>query len=413
MICFFYNYILKCFVLIDLKTERITHKDVGQMDMYDELKKFPDDNPTLGIVLCSETDEDIARYSVLHGNDQLFASKYKLYLPTEEELREEIEMQKAIFYLQQKDEEEAGGEEADHRCYLGLLFSRFCKELPNMSYFEIPDNFEINRSAIKENASFQELNTLLEEIRNFMYEIGFLTYDRDSIVLHQVGVISGNQILDSVSRTVESIRYCCLNANFADAYSLLRKYRDDAFYYIYMLAVGDKTDFMKFVELKDLGKDERNIYDWVKNQQNDVYIGAIFKAIASSSAGDAIRKYKLKDSFDRLAIKLNNFVHSNGQAYYNFSYYRMDTYSDITKYCKEFGTAITYITMSFLMVLVLIRPGLIRAEDYVDYLDCGDTPPDGSQYWVASFVSEFINKHKGILDEKFDEYLRGITGMQI
>jgi hypothetical protein len=106
----FYNYILKCFVLIDLKTSRITHQDVGQMDMYirmyDELKKAPDDNPTLGIVLCSETDEDIARYSVLHGNEQLFASKYKLCLPSDDELRAEIEAQKAIFYLQQKDNED-------------------------------------------------------------------------------------------------------------------------------------------------------------------------------------------------------------------------------------------------------------------------------------------------------------------
>ena len=104
----FYNYILKCFVLIDLKTGKITHQDVGQMDMYirmyDELKRSEGDNPTLGIVLCSETDEDIARYSVMHGSEQLFASKYKLYLPTEEELRAEIEAQKAIFYLQQKEE---------------------------------------------------------------------------------------------------------------------------------------------------------------------------------------------------------------------------------------------------------------------------------------------------------------------
>lgn len=103
----FYNYILKCFVLIDLKTGKITHQDVGQMDMYirmyDELKRGEDDNSTLGIVLCSETDEDIARYSVMHGSEQLFASKYKLYLPTEEELRAEIERQKAIFYLQQKE----------------------------------------------------------------------------------------------------------------------------------------------------------------------------------------------------------------------------------------------------------------------------------------------------------------------
>ena len=105
----FYNYILKCFVLIDLKTGKITHQDVGQMDMYirmyDELKKGADDNPTLGIVLCTETDEDIARYSVLHGNEQLFASKYKLYLPTEEELRKEIETQKTMFYLQQKEKQ--------------------------------------------------------------------------------------------------------------------------------------------------------------------------------------------------------------------------------------------------------------------------------------------------------------------
>lgn len=100
----FYNYLLKCFVLIDLKMGKITHQDVGQMDMYvrmyDELKRGEGDNPTLGIVLCSETDEDIARYSVLHGNEQLFAAKYRLCLPSEEELRAEIETQKQIFYMQ-------------------------------------------------------------------------------------------------------------------------------------------------------------------------------------------------------------------------------------------------------------------------------------------------------------------------
>lgn len=100
----FYNYLLKCFVIIDLKTEPITHQDVGQMDMYvrmyDELKKSSDDNPTLGIVLCTETDHDIARYSILKGNEQIFATKYKLYLPTEEELRAEIEREKIILKLQ-------------------------------------------------------------------------------------------------------------------------------------------------------------------------------------------------------------------------------------------------------------------------------------------------------------------------
>lgn len=100
----FYNYILKCFVLVDLKTSKVTHQDVGQMDMYvrmyDELKRTEDDNPTLGIILCSDTDDDIAKYSILHGNEQLFATKYKLYLPDEERLRAEIEAQKQIFYEQ-------------------------------------------------------------------------------------------------------------------------------------------------------------------------------------------------------------------------------------------------------------------------------------------------------------------------
>ena len=93
----FYNYILKCFVLIDLKTTKVTHQDVR---MYDELKKGNDDNPTIGIVLCSDTDEDIARYSILKGNEQLFATKYRLMLPSQEQLKEEIERQKMIFNLQ-------------------------------------------------------------------------------------------------------------------------------------------------------------------------------------------------------------------------------------------------------------------------------------------------------------------------
>ena len=106
----FYNRLLRCYVLIDLKVDKLTHQDVGQMDMYirmyDELKRSEGDNPTIGIVLCSDTDDDIARYSVMHGNEQLFASKYKLYLPTKEELKAEIETQKAMFYLQQQDNEE-------------------------------------------------------------------------------------------------------------------------------------------------------------------------------------------------------------------------------------------------------------------------------------------------------------------
>ena len=102
----FYNYILKCFVLIDLKKGQITHQDIGQMDMYvrmyDDLQRTEGDNPTIGIVLCSETSKDIARYSILHDNDHLFAAKYMALMPTEEELRREIEQQKELYNLQNR-----------------------------------------------------------------------------------------------------------------------------------------------------------------------------------------------------------------------------------------------------------------------------------------------------------------------
>lgn len=100
----FYNYLLKCFFLVDLKIGRITHQDVGQMDMYvrmyDELKKGEDDNPTIGIVLCAETDSAIAKYSILKGNEQIFASKYELILPKAEELQAEINRQTELIKMQ-------------------------------------------------------------------------------------------------------------------------------------------------------------------------------------------------------------------------------------------------------------------------------------------------------------------------
>lgn len=100
----FYNYNLRCFVLIDLKTTKLRHQDVGQMDMYvkmyDEMMIPQGHNPTIGILLCADTDEDVAHYSVLNGNDQLFAAKYLTYMPTKEELRREIEQQKEFFRLQ-------------------------------------------------------------------------------------------------------------------------------------------------------------------------------------------------------------------------------------------------------------------------------------------------------------------------
>ena len=96
----FYNYLLKCFVIFDIKRGELSHQDVGQMDMYvrmyDDLKRGPEDSPTVGIILCAQKDESVVRYSMLQGHEQLFASKYKLVLPSEEELRAELDRERVM-----------------------------------------------------------------------------------------------------------------------------------------------------------------------------------------------------------------------------------------------------------------------------------------------------------------------------
>jgi predicted nuclease of restriction endonuclease-like (RecB) superfamily len=103
----FYNYLLKCFVLFELKTDELTHQDIGQMDMYvrmyDDLRRGAQDNPTVGIILCARKDKSVVRYSVLHGHEQLFATKYKLVLPSEEELRAELVREQIMLAEQTTD----------------------------------------------------------------------------------------------------------------------------------------------------------------------------------------------------------------------------------------------------------------------------------------------------------------------
>ena len=102
----FYNFLLKCFVLIDLKADKLTHQDVGQMDMYvrmfDDLKRLPEDNPTIGLIMCSQHDETVVHYSILKESEQIFASKYRLVLPTEEELKAELERERGLLESKQE-----------------------------------------------------------------------------------------------------------------------------------------------------------------------------------------------------------------------------------------------------------------------------------------------------------------------
>lgn len=170
----------------------------------------------------------------------------------------------------------------------------------------------------------------------------------------------------------------------------------------------------EYVEVDQLKEDEKNIWDWVHNQQKDLHIGSVLMYIASqSSTKKAVQEFKLKDSFDKLTDKLNNYVHSNGIRFYNESYERLIKKKGEKNKCDDFCEATLFVTVVFLFLIILINPILVMSYDYTDYLDFGDIPPENAQYWVAPFVSDFFNKYKGMLDEKCVSYLREKTEMQI
>lgn len=280
----------------------------------------------------------------------------------------------------------------------------------------LEDEFDENRFEINKDYYFNNLSKLIIEIRDFLNKLGYLNFGRDIcmfINIPGIPIVSGNIILDSATRTVESIRYCIMNCNFADAYTLLRKFRDDIFYYLYLFSVYNKNSDEYSYNYK-MDKHEENIYAWINNRQNNLYIGDVLKHIANNpDILKAVKKFNLKKSFDDLSNNLNNYVHSNGYLFSNQSYYRLSEKEKIKELCDEFGQKLIYITIVFLFLLVLIKPISIMSYDYIDYLDFGDIPPNNSEYWVAPFVSEFFKKHKNMLDKNCINYLMENTKMEI
>lgn len=273
------------------------------------------------------------------------------------------------------------------------------------------NEFEENRNYISKDKNVKCLMETLTEIRDFLDKFGFLTFGRDVSIIRVSGLINGNIVLDSATRTMESIRYCGMNGNFADAYTLLRKFRDDLFYYVYQLVVADKTDIIKS---EKISADEKNILDWANNKQKDLHIGSVLKCIASHPyTKNTIKILGLKESFYKIADNLNNYVHSNGYSFYNEPYSRLVAEKKVEEKCDELAETAIYIMITFLFLVILVRPLLIMSSDYIDYLDCGDTPPKDSQYWVAPFVLDFVDKYKNTLDKDFLNYLRENTSMQL
>ena len=254
---------------------------------------------------------------------------------------------------------------------------------------------------------------LLEEIKynkEFIYYLDELNYCK-VIKLDLNNPFFISIILNSARLTLHSIQLCCENCNLADAHTLIRKYRDDLFFYLYILYVDNDTNIFSDEEKT---KHQKNIDKWKEDGLSDLNITEILKYIGESdSSKEAVKKYKLKNSFTKISKDLNDFVHSNGKSFYNRGYiYYVDTKS-IQENVNKIKYEINYITSVFLFLLILIRENYIASTDYIDCLDCGLEPEEGMQYWVAPFIKEYIDEKMILVNSEWKEYLKNKVSMEI
>lgn len=249
----------------------------------------------------------------------------------------------------------------------------------------------------------------LKQLEKFIGDMGFLFSERDFIATSKAILIL-QPILTSVELTMGSIISCCENGCIADANSLLRKYRDDIFFYLYVLVYDSN---LKLEQAPPGNKKmEETISSWMKNHLKNFRISQLLKSISTSDdLQNAIDEYNLRQSFDEIGKQLNNYVHSNGYIYYNKTvngYKSGELAIEISKIVRH----AKYITIVFLFLLALCAPHMIMSTDYIDYLDCNETPPENSQYWVAPFILQFIKENITLIDENCMEYLKNNTVMQ-
>lgn len=266
-----------------------------------------------------------------------------------------------------------------------------------------------NRYIISQNPNCQKTIDAMREIEEFLCEFGFLSFGRDFIVCRN-RIFSLQMVLTACELTAGSIIACCESGCMADAFSLLRKYRDDLFFYLYMVVYDSSSK--QNAKSQKLLQMENNIERWINNDLCDLPIGTVMQAIGCSpQVKEAVTKYNLQSFFNTIGDRLNNYVHSNGVSFYNLN---VNAYqgNSLERQLAILLKDMRFVTISFMFLLALCSPISIMSTDYIDYLDCNAIPPEESQYWVAPFVAEFFKNNIDLIDMSCIVFLEEHTLMQ-
>lgn len=270
-----------------------------------------------------------------------------------------------------------------------------------------PSILQSNYNEINNNESYMDLIKEIELLEEFIEHLGFLEFGRDYI-LCQKYTFSLYNILTSVELTIGNIISCCKNGCVSDANILLRKYRDDLFFYLYLVVYDNK-----YKSGKDVVKMQSDIIKWIENDLSNLHISQVLKTIGKFEVlNEPIKKFKMQKKLTDIGKRLNDYAHSNG---YNFYNYNINAYKE-NELLEKLGMIVfdlKYITISFVFLTTLCSPVFIMSTDYIDYLDGNETPPEGTQYLVAPFILSFIKENIGLIDDNCYEYFKLNTCMEI
>ena len=266
---------------------------------------------------------------------------------------------------------------------------------------------QVNQYILEQDEDCKSIISEMRQVEEFLHEFGFLTYGRDYIMCG--GYVFSLQLVSAACElTVGSIISCCQSGCLADAYTLLRKYRDDLFFYLYIMVYD--AIYKLESSSKQIDSMRERIEEWINNGLQDMHIGKVLRAISKyPGIEDAVKKFRLKLYFDKIRVSLNNYVHSNGVGFYNRN---VNSYNKLHIHMRDLLNNLRFITITFLFLLTLCSPHFIMSTDYIDCLENNMTPPEGSQHRVAPFVADFFQNNQSLIDDSCMRYLMEKTNME-
>jgi|SRR5690348_5197268 len=309
-------------------------------------------------------------------------------------------------------------------------------------------NFEIPKERqIDETEEFKAFSKDIDYLMEFFNSLSELIYFNGRTISFFAGkeyYTLNTALIESSAKTIKSVKLCCSSGSFSDANTLIRKLRDDLIQYVYILNIISlrkpfleesiseaRTDnpeefansILSLQFNNTLTEDEQAVTAWFNNSVSDLrrpnrtklefenYMKVLKQ---NDNINHILTEYNLQEYWETLRKRLNGYVHNNGTS---FASHNIVTAIDknLRAHLKQINIQTTYVSSFFLVLLLMIESSLISSTDYIDHLDCDMQPPENSQYFIAPFVQDFIDKKVVKIHPELKEYLKhnNINGMRI